>query len=186
LDLKSKLEEITDSPELVYIKPIKPLLEKMSTELKTYTNDEHKNMMKVVNWCCEHNLIQQGITILQEGVITFLCERYGIDANGDDREIINQAAAIKKLGDMNSKNIPFEKWGKEARENEQLVRQLLDDEYFKKAAKFLGSMVDTRNDINHSGWRKDPLKPRTIEKNLEKFLEEAEQLIEEGSVKYCL
>jgi hypothetical protein len=83
---------------------------------KTYTNDEHKNMMKVVNWCCEHNLIQQGITILQEGVITFLCERYGIDANGDDREIINQAAAIKKLGDMNSKNIPFEKWGKEARE----------------------------------------------------------------------
>jgi hypothetical protein len=107
LDLKSKLEEITDSPELVYIKPIKPLLEKMSTELKTYTNDEHKNMMKVVNWCCEHNLIQQGITILQEGVITFLCERYGIDVNGDDREIINQAAAIKKIRRYEFKKYTF-------------------------------------------------------------------------------
>ena len=38
-------------------------------------------------------------------------------------------------------------------------------------------MIDTRNDINHSGWRKDPFSPQTIEKNLEKFLEEAKQLI---------
>jgi CRISPR-associated Csx2 family protein len=182
LDLKSKLEEITDSPELVHIKPIKPLLEKMSTELKTYTNNEHNNMLKVVKWCCEHNLIQQGITILQEGVVTFLCERYGLNPNDEDREIINQAAAIKKLSDMNSEKTPLERWGKEARQNEHLVNQLLDDEYFNKAAKFLGSMVDTRNDINHGGWRKAPFKPETIEKNLEKFLEEAELLIEEGLV----
>lgn len=182
LDLKSKLEEITDSPELVHIKPIIPLLEKMSSELKTYTNDEHKNMLKVVKWCCEHNLIQQGITILQEGVVTFLCEKYGLDP-GDvdiDREIINQASKIK------SKKLPLKKWGFVARENERLVRQLLNDEYFNKAAKFLSSMVDTRNDINHAGWRKSPFKPETIEKHLKEFLKEAKQLIEEGSANQCL
>lgn len=182
LDLKSKLEEITDSPELVYIKPIKPLLEKMSSELKTYSADEHKNMLKVVKWCYEHNLIQQGITILQEGVVTFLCEKYDLDTEDVevDREIINQAAAIKKLSDMKSEELPLEKWGYVARKNEKLVRQLLDDGYFQKAAKFLNSMVDVRNDINHAGWRKSPFKPQKIENNLKKFLEEAEELIKEG------
>lgn len=182
LDLKSKLEEITDSPELVYIKPIKPLLEKMSSELKTYSDDEHKNMLKVAKWCYEHNLIQQGITILQEGVVTFLCGKYGLDTEDVevDREIINQAAAIKKLSDMRSEELPLEKWGDVARKNEKLVRKLLDDKYFRKAAKFLNSMVDTRNDINHAGWRKSPFRPNTIKNNLKKFLEEAEKLIREG------
>lgn len=182
LDLKSKLDEIADSPELVHIKPIKPLLEKMGSELKAYSNDEHKNMLKVVRWCWDHNLIQQGITILQEGVVTFVCKKYGLDPNDLDmaRKVINQAAAIKKQNDMRSGELPLEKWDKEARENEQLVRQLLDDEYFQKAAKFLNSMVDTRNDINHAGWRKVPFEPKIIEKNLEKFLEEAEELINEG------
>lgn len=176
LDLKSKLEKVTDSPELVLIKPVKPLLEKMSSELKTFKNNEHKNMLKVVKWCCEHNLIQQGITILQEGVVTFLCDRYGLNRIDVDidREVINQASAIKV------KNIPFEYWGKEAKKKEQLVRRLLEEDYFGKVAKFLYSMVDTRNDINHGGWRRAPAKPKTIEKNLKEFLKEAEQLIEEG------
>lgn len=171
------MEEITDSPELVYIKPIIPLLEKMSLELKTYTDDEHKNMLKVVKWCCEHNLIQQGITILEEGIVTFLCEKYGLDPNNIDidRKIINQASNIR----VNKK--PFEEWQKESKANEQLIRRLLDDEYFSKAATFLDSMVNTRNDINHAGWRKSPFKPKVIEKNLCKFLKEAEKLIEEGS-----
>ena len=39
-------------------------------------------------------------------------------------------------------------------------------------------MGPTRNDINHAGWRYGPAKPETIEKNLEKFLKAAEQLIE--------
>ena len=122
LDLKYKLEEITDSPELVHIKPIKPLLEKISSELKTYTNNEHKNMLKVVKWCCEHNLIQQGITILQEGVVTYLCQRYNLNPNAEkSREIINQAVNIKSM------ERPIEKWLKEAKENKQLVKQLLDD-----------------------------------------------------------
>jgi CRISPR-associated Csx2 family protein len=182
LDLKSKLEEITDSPELVHIKPIKPLLEKMGKELRTYINNEHKNMLKAVRWCCEHNLIQQGITILQEGVVTFLCERYGLDQNNviTNRTVINQVAAIKKQNYLRSAELPVKKWSKKSRENKQLVRQLLDDEYFKKAAQLLNSMMDTRNDINHAGWRKTPFEPKTIENNLDKFLKEAEQLIEEG------
>jgi len=175
LDLKVKLKEIIDSPELVYIKPIKPLLEKMGSELKTYTDDEHKNMLKAVKWCCEHNLIQQGITILQEGVVTFLCERYGLDPNIEiNREVINQASNIK------ARKLPVHKWKKESINREQLVKGLLDDEYFSRAARFLDSMVQIRNDINHAGWRKRPLKPETIENNLERLLEEAERIIEEG------
>lgn len=182
LDLKSKLEEIIDSPELVHIKPIKPLLEEMRSEFKDYSNNEHKNMLKVVKWCCEHNLIQQGITILQEGMITFLCEKYNLDPEDIDldREIINQAAAIKNSHNKRSKELPIEEWNPIARKNEELVRRLLEDEYFSKAANFLNSMINIRNDINHGGWRKDPSSPKTIEKNLKKFLKEAEELIESG------
>lgn len=182
LDLKSKLEEMIDSPELVHIKPIKPLLEEMRSEFEDYSNDKHKNMLKVVKWCCEHNLIQQGITILQEGMITFLCEKYNLDPEDVDvdREIINQAAAIKNSHNKQSKELPIEEWNSIARKNEELVRQLLEDKYFSKVADFLNSMAATRNDINHSGWRKVPFTPKTIEKNLNKFLEEAEELIKSG------
>lgn len=173
LGLKSMIEESSKSPELFHIKPIIPLLEKNDLELKSYTDNQHMNMLEVAKWCYEHDLIQQGITILQEGIITFLCEKYTLDSNNIDvdRKIINQASRIK------AEKLDVKGWKKPAVDNVETVKRIIDDKYFKEASDLLNSMTETRNDINHAGWVKQPLEPKVIKENLKKFIEGAENLL---------
>ena len=172
LELKNKLGEVIDRPELSNLKPIRPLLVKMKNELEGYCENEHLNMIRVVKWCCEHNLVQQGITILQEGLVTYLCEKYSLDPNEwGNRKIINQIVNIK------SRSRLFKDWKDESKKRKELVYQLLEDEFFGQIAILLNKMISVRNDINHSSWVKGPSKPEQIESKLNGFIMKAEKLL---------
>jgi len=43
--------------------------------------------------------------------------------------------------------------------------------------KLIDSMCDTRNDINHAGWRPNPRRVSVFQKNLAKFISDAEQIL---------
>lgn len=50
------------------IKPLKPLIDKITKKVADFKNDDIQNGYNAVKWCIDHGLTQQGFTILQETI----------------------------------------------------------------------------------------------------------------------
>ncbi|WP_434564828.1 TIGR02221 family CRISPR-associated protein [Thermoanaerobacterium thermosaccharolyticum] len=173
IELKEKIDFAFNISEKSYIKPMTPLIENIKNYFDNFTDDEDKNMIQVVKWCRDHNMIQQGLTILEEGIITYFCNKFGVDkCNQKIRDAISQAFSIKK------KNIPKDKWKNEARLHKDIVNKILDREDSDKLAELISEIKYTRNDINHAGWRNNSMSYDTFVKKLNSFIDDVEKIIE--------
>lgn len=60
--------------------PIQPILEKVKETFKDFKeNQDIQNGFFAAKWCCEHQLYQQAITILNENITTDFCKKIGLD-----------------------------------------------------------------------------------------------------------
>ena len=149
------------------LKPLNPLLERIAGKIKGFSNSDIKNGYAAVEWCIEHNLIQQGYTILQETMITEIAAKhFGEDkiVDKDKRRIVSQAITIKQ------KEIKEDKWDGFAQSNKEDIQKIigaLDDNF----AKIYDSVSQYRNDINHAGLRNNSHKPEDLKKQLRKYYE---------------
>ena len=142
-EIEKAFDEIYDQIE---IKPYKPLIEKIKNKLNGFKNNNIKNLFYAANFCYEHNLIQQSITILQEAIITYFCEQFNFDyKKRKSRELISQIFHIK------AKNITENEWKPPAKNDVQLTQKLLNQVNNEFARMFM-ELSDLRNDINHSGF----------------------------------
>jgi len=94
LAIQQCLDEAIQSSEFL-AKPLTPLLEHLQERFQIFSQEPHHqtaNMFEVVQWCLDHNLIQQGLTLLQEIVVTDLCRKLGLDTGDyNDRSVIPRA-----------------------------------------------------------------------------------------------
>ena len=61
------------------ISPLPPILERVKDTFKNFDkNKDLNNGYLAAEWCCEHQLYQQAITILHENLITDMCRRLGL------------------------------------------------------------------------------------------------------------
>ncbi len=115
--------------------------------------------------CIEHNLTQQGYTLLQETMISEVVEKqFGSDTitNRKYREIVEDAIHIKY------NNIPEEKWKEETvtnREDVTLIIGSLNNDFVRR----YNEISQRRNDINHAGFRYNPQKPDSLMDDLKKY-----------------
>ncbi len=75
-DSIQKMESI-DNNDMVHF--LLPVLERVEEKVSGFRNNNIYNGIEAARWCIEHNLIQQGITILHETMITIACAHIGID-----------------------------------------------------------------------------------------------------------
>ncbi|MBM9536296.1 TIGR02221 family CRISPR-associated protein [Desulfobulbus alkaliphilus] len=164
--VKNSLQQIED---LNILKPLKPLLHKLETSLAAFPGEEVADGLAAVRWCLDHQLYQQGYTILQETLTTFVVNKVlGLDGrNQGDRDLVNQCVTIIK------KNIPESEWLPPARDEKLKTRKMIS--WLKPQQDLvdnLRNLSDTRNDLNHAGHNDKPSKPKTLQKNLLGFVEE--------------
>jgi len=147
------------------IKPLTPLLEKMQARFQVFEpHRETANIFEIVKWCREHNLIQQGITILEEGLITDLCGKLGLDAD-KYRDRLAVSRAIKIVARNNPK-LEVE-YNEKHKVHIETIRQYLPSEKFVSAFEGLRS---ARNDINHAGYTKQYKRAEKFQKTFDKLL----------------
>jgi len=136
----------------VAIPPLKPIIRKLADTLENADTSDLQKFIDAANWCCRMNLYQQSVTFLQEGIITFFCQRHGLDILSDkERKLINYGADVQERGTKEEtwiENLKFDDIeyaiGK--------MRELLADEVFDKPfAAFYNKIVKLRNDYNHCG-----------------------------------
>lgn len=147
--------------------------------------------MEVAKLCVEFHMPQQGFTALQETIKTFLCTKYGLDENSEtDRETI-------VAGVLNTTVRYLLKADKEKADRESLFeyyknenahsRNIYNDEKNRKYLKVIEDMIMTvpysfaqvydqisqvRNDINHFGFRDDPISSKQFEDKLKTYVEQ--------------
>jgi len=151
------------------IKPLQPLLDKINQKIEGFEPPDPVNInngYKAVRWCIDHNLIQQGYTILQETLVTEKQFEYFGNINlenNQEREFISNA--IKKLIHGNKKP-EDDKDNDVPAHGDEIIEFLIrstDEEWLEK----YNNLSSGRNDINHAGMRTGPAAAKTLKKNLE-------------------
>lgn len=156
-----KLQEIV-------IPQLEPVLEKIMVSIKGFSASETiLNMFSAAQWCYNNHLYQQSITFLEEGVVSFFCQRHGIPLNcRDKRELVTSAFSIL------SYSLPVEEW--RVKPDSFVVLQAIVNDIntnFSSLVKLFNSVVALRNDYNHCGMRENSSMPIKIKKNIKTRLD---------------
>jgi CRISPR-associated DxTHG motif protein len=164
---------VTAYPDL--LPPLKPLLYRLQKKVQGFSGEVLKDGLQAARWCLEHNLIQQGLTILQECLITHFVTQGGLEpTRKEQRDLASQAAHIF------CGNIPPESWHPLAAAHREIVERYLD--YFQEhaaLAKLFRNLSQPRNDINHAGY----VQPRAADAltgELAQFIQQLEALTSYG------
>lgn len=147
-ELRKVSEKIKSHIEEIGIKPIIPLIDKIIEKVSVFKANDLLNGFSAVEWCIEHNLIQQGITILEETIISLVAKESNKNIN--DKEIRTFAASALNI---KGTNIPQEEWRGIATDKMDEFRKILDMEIITDIAGDYAKLSDLRNDINHAGFR---------------------------------
>jgi hypothetical protein len=145
--LKAKLQaaETLDLP-----RPFIPLFHKLDQRLSAFGRGTFRDGLAAVRWCLEHDLIQQGYTLLEEFIFGTVVEQAGGDLlNQTHREVASQAFTIVSRKWVEEPS----KWARDAQEHPELAREMID---FIQSRGGLAKVVEKlrvrRNDLNHAGF----------------------------------
>lgn len=166
-EVKKILSKLKKSDDILI--PMQPLIGKIKDKISDFKENAVTNFLPAVKFCIDHGLIQQGITMLQEGIISLVLHECGVDY----KERNNRLTASRAL-DMIDSEIPFNKGGDHIRNNKILAEMILDHEYAKKISTYYNKFKKYRNNINHSGFSNENIKSGSFEAKLKKAALEAE------------
>lgn len=166
--------------DLQLLPPFRPLFATIDERLGAFTGENLQDGLAAVRWCLNHNLIQQGFTILQEILVTFVLEGTGFDPL--DREKREKASHLFKVANERLASST----GKAENTREPSEEDALKIFHFIEQRGALCQEVERmrtpRNDLNHAGFRPETERIRVdrspgFAKKLGEILERVEKLI---------
>ncbi|WP_412852562.1 TIGR02221 family CRISPR-associated protein [Ectothiorhodospira shaposhnikovii] len=185
LMVKSRITDPLAQVREDFLPPLRPVIDKLTGELKDWEDASPLNVLRAVAWCHRHGQIQQGYTLLQEGIISLM-----VDANqplleqvrSDTRD--EQAAQTKRrtlisrlMGVLSAKQPPPpEAWEHELAEYRDIALELRQQIPGELAGCY-GRITELRNDINHGGFGQATT-ARKLKDELERLYQEVLVIID--------
>lgn len=140
--------------------PFRPLIQTIAAKIDPFHENDLENCLRAVEWCIEHDLIQQGITLLQEGLVSLIAQRQGLDWKLEkDRSLVSDALCV-----MGTK-MPESEWEKELRKRPDVARRIIADPFSSAMVSDFDRLSKARNDLNHGGFT-EPKKAEKMKKTL--------------------
>ena len=169
--LKQNIDQCQD---LELIQPFKPIFKQVKNQMDLFSGDSIADGIQAAKWCLEHNLVQQGYTILQETLISYFIIKINEKPEAINREIIGQAIYIH----TQNKRLPQEKWKEPSKSNIKTTKKLLSFyDTKRKLVAIYRNLSNDRNDLNHAGHRKHPMSANKFSSNLEEYIRNTEKEI---------
>ncbi len=158
-------------------KPFLSLVENAIQEFSKIKEDSTDNWFYVSKWCLKNLLVQQGITIFREGIVTqvlnFINTEYNRNLNYDS---IDDRELCEAFMYSSQPNIKIEDYKKIVLQNFDLFNNIKSNTRFLDIAKLYNSSLDLRNDINHSGYgEENNRKPSVFYRKLESLIQDFEK-----------
>jgi CRISPR-associated Csx2 family protein len=167
MDLSSTAEKAKESIEAIKnvmlrpaFTPLNELLLNVESEIKPIADEDPiYSGVAAIEWCFKHGLYQQSYTMADELMITAICLKHHMQIN--NREDRKWAAKILNTAIKESQRIN----GSHG-EVEDEDRGIVDDlRNYPNLLNILHTIKDNRNDINHAGWRNNPLSSKVLEEH---------------------
>lgn len=146
------------SAEQSYIKPLNAIIDQIREKVAGFRPGGTLQWLESVDWCIRHNLIQQGVTQLQEGLLAWLCVYFESQAiapvgffnmtREDPRSLLS--SALNFIVEPK----PEENWGGAAGRQKKITRIVMDHPLAIALAQDYAELGAMRNDINHGGYTK--------------------------------
>lgn len=166
-----KLLKIKNNMTEVVLAPMEPLIDRIiRSVLKLDNLDPAKNGFAAARWCYDHRLFQQSITLLQESVVTALCQKNGLDImDKDERELINSAFAIVRKGYVHQPS----KWDfrNKSDENWRILQYLVNTPEINDLSNLFDECTQIRNDYNHAGWKSNAQPAKSMIKGIKEKID---------------
>ncbi len=169
--LHTALQDIGSSDVDEFIaKPLKPILQKIEEEVRCFSPRTIKNCFYAVEYCLRHGLIQQGITLLQETMLTYILENCGLDSeNLYHRQLLSgMIAAEFGKGAEKCADIPSD-----------FASGVKENKWFMRLGPLFERLRNHRNNINHGGFF-EPYKPDTFKSKLKEVYDMVKKVLEEN------
>ena len=159
--------------------PFTLVIDKIEKDISNFKIKNVYNVFHAVEWCIEKKLFQQGITMLQEGLITFLLDKVNIDyTNKNNREEFSNFIGLENIKEYSG----------DIEKMQNIVKKLNEKQIdFQKLKSLYCNVKNIRNDINHGGFNlkdnKENAEPRsktdslTFNKTLEKNFRKIKEII---------
>ena len=165
------LEKAAKDIQEVTIPQLKPVFEKIKESLDIFgAKEDILNCIKAARWCCDNKMYQQTTTLLEEGLITFLCCHFKLDYKEKNfRDLMGQCLSAKTRP---NEKIIFN--------DSVLAEELLADSVIWDNKLFVKSMQNiqqVRNDYNHAGFNKHPKKVKDIIDKVESLMDDIESIL---------
>lgn len=135
--------------------PLLKILDVINDAIIPFGKDTIDNLRSSLIWCKRYKLIQQGYTLCQESIITYVCMQLS-DLNpykeekGGDRRYRDYWSAILGMSVGDAKN--ESSWKGDIAKNRNLSRSLLGMEWVREARKGYERIKQKRNQLNHAGF----------------------------------
>lgn len=158
--LKAELGQLAS----LALKPFSPLLERVKNRLAAFTGNDHQIGLAAVRWCLDHNLIQQGFTILRELADSWVKNQLKLPLETD--------LSVVRVAHL-AQNSPA------GNPPESEAEALLFDFFQQRpeVRNLIVKIADWRNDLNHCGCRRQPRRASEFVVELEKLWQEAQKLL---------
>ncbi|GAB6091548.1 TIGR02221 family CRISPR-associated protein [Spirochaeta dissipatitropha] len=139
--------------------PLKRLLKAIRNKINGFQTDSLVNGIAAARWCAEHDLLQQGITILQETHISLVLDSVGLDySEKGARNIVGSLMRFMcggktplTLEDASNKIIESKDNQAERQQALQVISVIVSSPVFYSLGSLYSDLRLTRNDINHAG-----------------------------------
>ena len=151
LQVKEKLFVIEQKS--IYVKPLEPLHKLVKDSFELFLENSPSNILAAMDLCIKYGYIQQGITLMQEGIITLL-----LHIDGKDKlENRNYRIAVSELLQHLAEPEKYKEPCKDI-EMHSFASSLANNQICKDLQKPYNRLRDLRNDINHAGFSSTPIK----------------------------
>ena len=101
-EMKEINESVKEIKESNLLKPFKLVIENIYSDTKKFEYKNEENIIYSIQWCIDKDLIQQGMTMLQEGITTLVLKEIGKENKYTDINIRDIISYV--LQSLNRKN----------------------------------------------------------------------------------
>lgn len=174
---KTAMEDVQQQD--IFIKPLKEIFSLIQRKVTRFTQTK-VIWLESAEWCLKHNLIQQGWTQLQEGVLTYLVDevKQNFDDPFFDSSQVPPRNLLSSVLNIIHFKTPPDDWNKEAKEYaDAYTNKLLELPLLLAFAQSYSGMTGVRNDISHGGYKTDATTAKKLVDNLEIHILAIRQLI---------
>jgi CRISPR-associated Csx2 family protein len=175
-------------------KPFIPIFQNIKKKTNSYKKDDIiNNGLLSIEYCISHNLIQQGITILYEFIITYVLIYFKY--NWEDKNYRNTVSGclninkienfsteplkIKLIKEVKKSKITTDEMNTILEKQKELAKKIFKLPFIKKLSSDIFKKLSqgSRNDINHAGIRSDPKTSEYLIDRLKKYYNKTKTLI---------